>query len=224
MSKSLDDEVNRLLAGRVGSALAPLRSAAPSGPELIGLPMNCSVHVLPFVVVNEPDGDTLRMLRNEVPQAVAGGGRYAGPVVSAASLGSFRFDWHSWPGCPHCGTRENPAHDAAGFWLCTGCGSFNCVGADRQGRFRCRCGRIVTGNFSRQAFFDVSGSRIAAAASPVPSTPPLCLPTAAALPRPSAAPWVCGFAASRRPPPPAVKTGAPPIVAPSSGPRLTWKR
>jgi hypothetical protein len=220
----LDERERRLLAGRVGSAVAPLRPAVPSDPELIAFPMNCSVHVLPFVVVSAPNGDTLRMVRNEVPQAAAVGRHYAGPVVSPESLGSFRFDWQQWPGCPHCGIRENPAQNVTAFWFC-GCGSFNCVGSDRQGRFRCRCGQVTRGPFFQQAFFDVSGSRLAAAASPASSTPPGRASTAAALPRPSRPstepPWECGFAS--RPPPPRRQEIAPPPGAPSSL-RLPWKR
>ena len=92
----------------------PQRSALPAvpgrapGPALIRYLMNCSVHVRPFVVVAEAHGDRLKMLRNETAPAV---GHSNGPVSSVPSLGSFAFDPGDWPGCPHCGTRDNPAHN-----------------------------------------------------------------------------------------------------------------
>ena len=224
----LDARVRRLLAGRPSAGNVPARqSAAPRNGDLIRVVFNCSAYVRPFVVVTELHGepdkwdDWLMMLRSEeLPQSAGG---YGGPVSLPASLGSFSFHVGDWPGCPHCGARENLAHDTSGFWLCTACGGMNCLGTDRRGQFHCACGLIVTGGFTPGKSFDVHGSRSGAAASP-PSTPLLRSPTAGARPRPSAPPWGCGFAAARRaPPPPPVKTGAPTLAAPSSL-RLPWKR
>ena len=202
MMSDLDDRIRRLLGGPpgVGSLPAavgsPVQAAAPRDGDLIRVLFNCSAKVRPFVVVTELHGephkwaDWLTMLRNEeVPQSAGGYG--GGPVSSPASLGSFSFDVGDWPGCPHCGARENLAHNASGFWLCTACGGgMNCLGSDRRGQFHCACGRVVTGGFTPRKFFDVHGSRSSAA-----SAPPLQSPrSSAAVPRPAPL-------ASRLPPP-----------------------
>jgi hypothetical protein len=136
--------------------------AVRGGPELIRYLMNCSAYVRPFVVVAEAHGDRLRMRRNEVVQA----GSYGGAPVSAAALGSFSFDAADWPGCPHCGARDNPAHDLRTFWMCSSCGGFNCAGTDRLGSFRCACGNITSGGFYSVEKFAVRGVRAAASATP----------------------------------------------------------
>jgi hypothetical protein len=161
---SLQERARRLLAGRPGAV--NLSQAAPApGPQLIRFAMNCSVTVRPFLVVAEAHGDRLRMRRNELLQA--GGRNSGGPVAAVPSLGSFSFDAADWPGCPHCGARDNPAYDLNTFWMCARCGGFNCAGNDRRGVFRCACGHAHAGGFYRQEFFDVRGARTAAAASPL---------------------------------------------------------
>jgi len=190
----LDARVRRLLAGPSGAGNLPARqSAAPRNSDLIRVLFNCAAHVEPFVVVTELHGephewaDWLTMLSNEV---VAQAGGYGGPVSPPASLGSFSFDLGNWPGCPHCGARENREHGIGGFWRCGECGGFNCLGPDRRGRFHCACGVVVTGGFEPCKFFEVHGSRSMAA-----SAPPLQSPRpSAAVPRPAPL-------ASRLPPP-----------------------
>lgn len=144
----------------------PRNSGLPAvrapGPELIRYVKNCSVHVRPFLVVAEAHGDRLRMRRNETMPA--GGRNSGGPVSSPPSLGSFSFDPGDWPGCPHCGARDNPAHNLTIFWRCGGCGGFNCAG-DRGGSFHCACGVVATW-FETVEKFEVRGVRGSAGATP----------------------------------------------------------
>jgi hypothetical protein len=159
MSDDLEMRAWRLLNGSAGSL--PARVNASSGPQIIRIAFNCSVRPRAFVVVTERHGDTLHMLRNEVAQ----GGSYSGPVTAPAILGSFRFDRTIWPGCPHCGTRENIRYNVCGFWTCNDCGGFNCPGHGRWGGFHCSCGRVAT-SFVRHEFFTVRGTAQAAAEAP----------------------------------------------------------
>jgi hypothetical protein len=161
------------LARNTGLPAVPDR--AP-GPELVRYVMNCSVHVRPFLVVAERHGDRLRMRRNET---VPAGGRGGGPAPP--SLGSFSFDAADWPGCPHCGARDNPAHNMHAFWGCSSCGGFNCTG-DSGGYWRCACGVVATSFYTVEKF-EVRGMRGAQGA-----TPPRSAPSPAMRPAPFVAP------------------------------------
>jgi hypothetical protein len=169
----------QLLARSELPRTAGLPAVRAPGPELIRYVKNCSVHVRPFLVVAEAHGDRLRMRRNE--PMPGGGGNSGGPVSSVPSLGSFSFDAADWAGCPHCGARDNPAHNLHAFWMCGGCGGFNCTG-DRGGYWRCACGTVAT-SFTTVEKFEVRGMRGA-----VGATPPRASPAPAMRPAPFVAP------------------------------------
>ena len=185
------------LPQRAGLPAVPGR--AP-GSELIRYAMGCSVYGWPFVVVAEAHGDRLKMLRNEP----AGGRNNGGPVSPPPSLGSFSFDASAWQGCPHCGARDNPAHNLSTFWRCNSCGGFNCAG-DNRGSWRCACGNIATSFYTVEKF-EVYGTRAGGA------TPPRAAPTPAGAIRP--APFVAPAAAPRFSPGPSLPPTPPSLRLP----------
>ena len=167
----LDTRIRRLLGG--------LPAVPGSGQIRFG--MNCSRHLRPFVVAAAQEGDTLTLLHNE-DSAQAGADAH-GPLSAPAALGSFRIEPGDWPGCLWCGALKTP--DVNLFWICGGCGGFNCCGSDWRGQYRCQCGEVVCAPFEPQQYFTVHGAR-SVAASAAPRSAPLAAATS--LPRPSPLP------------------------------------
>jgi hypothetical protein len=145
-----------------------LRPAVATGPEILRFPMWCSVSHQAFVVVAERQGDTLRMLRNELPAGRSAGS--GGGLPPMPALGTFKIVDGGWPGCPHCGAKNNAADRLWLFWACYGesCGApIHCAG-ERNGISICACGKAAARFFTVAERFVV---RHAAAPTPTATAP-----------------------------------------------------
>ena len=160
-ARAAGSDGNDVPALRDGRSAGTARSAP--APELIQIPIWCSVTGRAFVAVAERQGDVLVIIRNAMPSTGTGSGGGAAPP---RLLGSFGFADGGWPGCPHCGAKDNPAHHLGMFWVCIlpGCHSaIHCAG-DHRGKFRCACGKVEARTFQVVVSVDVHG----AAPSPRP--------------------------------------------------------
>jgi hypothetical protein len=153
-----------LILGKARTDPGDTLAHAARGRPLRRYLMNCSLHVRPFIVVAEQRGDTLVKLRNELLSSGGGVTEAGGTVSPPASLGTFRFDRSTWPGCPHCNTLEKWPPGPGLFWACGTCQSLdrpalNCAGCDSRGQYRCACGNIATAPFRTVQTFAAHGLR-----------------------------------------------------------------
>ncbi|MGE0290445.1 MAG: hypothetical protein AB7F35_25435 [Acetobacteraceae bacterium] len=132
---------------------APVSAPAPAPPppapaprvERVRIQAHCCATGKSNVILAERRDNALRFIGNEQPGAGRGGG-----ALPAFLSGTYAIDLNGWA-CPHC--------NAASMWICH-CGKFDGVAhcdGNRNGLYRCACGRVEERSFVESDSFELRG-------------------------------------------------------------------